>query len=672
MATMLSSAAPVSVSIDSDLVSLFREAAVIARERGDAASPDELAQARHLLASGSSQDLARAACLVSAWSLPDVPRLADVPDALWGPYLEWLLAAPAAPSPEIAPAVARHLARRCEELADWMDRNLASPAVRAAADAYLGTAFPELQRLPAESLLALQQARGRILQRSQGRAAAAPRTPRPRVGRRLRVAVLHHRFEPRAETFTTLARCAQLDSQRVELHFVALELCGSSLEERCREFAACFHILPQDIASQYHELVALELDALVFGDPLAAHGFPLAHLALLRAAPLQIATDRMTTGLGAIDLLLTGEFDAPAARPRAFAERLALLPGTAFSWDLSPDRPSDSIAWTRATLGVSEESPLVVEIAPTHPTASDITRWRELRRLCPDATLLLVPAPGQEDLLSLRSTLVELGDPQLVLHEPAPFDHATFASLISLADLALGLPGPAASLALEAGVPLLALADETSAASLRTAGLEKAVYADDVARLADVSRLLGDAEARAWLRARFTESAAVLPRFADTYALAADFTELLEAAWDQLCVEGHGRFRRQRQPMRVATPHSLHPGDLHAEALALLAAGRPERAVPCLLSAIQRVGAGAALWFDLARAYHAAGEPGPAVESLEASLRLDEGNAAAWRLLCELAADAGNLDLAREAFDLAAGIAAEHPDLAGLRARIAA
>lgn len=665
-------AAPDSGLPATDLSPLLRQAAGAARERPGRSLDADLADARAAIASGTVDDLVRAAALASAWELPDSPRLADLPDELWGPYMEWLLAAPRAPADADAGLVVRQLARRCNELADWMERNLAAPAVRAAADAYLAAPPPALEKFPAEALMPLQQARARILHRAHGRPAATPPAPRRLAGRRLRVGMLHRAFEHRPACFATLARCAQLDSNRIELHFIALQLSGSALEERCRGLCACFHVLPHDLASQYHELKALDLDCLLFADELASHSFPLAQLALLRVAPLQILADTHTTALAGVDLLLAGEQDAPASRPRTFSERLALLPGTTLAWDLSPDRTADAGGWTRAALGVAEHAPLVIAAAPESPSAADIGCWRGVLDASPELTLLLVPSPGQDDLSGARNAVFELADPRIVLHEPAPFDHATLASLVGLADLALRLDGPAAALALEAGVPLLAHAGEPSAALLRTAGLGELVFADEAARLSAAARLLGDASAREELRSRFASAAETLPRFADTYALAADFSALLEHAWDQLCDEGHGKFRRQREPLRVATPHSLHPGDLHAEALALLSAGRPERAVPCLLSAIQRAGADAALWYDLSRAYRATAQPGPAVESLEASLRLDDGNAAAWRLLCELAVEAGNLDLAREALDLAAGLASEHPDLAALRARVAA
>ena len=672
MAITLPSPAPTPATDAAALADQFVEAARAARVRSGPNPLLAVAHGQHLLAPGGMERVAAAALLASAWELPEAPRLAEVPDALWGSYMEWLLAVPERPEPVSSANLARHLAGRCEELAAWMDRNLASPPVRAAADAYLRSPAPPLEFLPSDPLLELQECRARILQRAHGRVPAAARALRPRGGRPLRVGVLHHRFDHRAETFTTLARCAQLDPRRIELHCIAFAPSGSALEERCREIAAGFHLLPEGLSARLQELNDLGLDCLVYGDPLARHQVSLAQIALFQPAPLQIATDRITTGLVGIDLLLSGETDAAAERPRAFSERIALLPGTSLAWDTTPDRAVTSAPWTRAALGVSDDQPLFMELAPVAPNSADIARWTRLLEQTPGLVLVLVPSPGQLDVSATRTVVTKLDRPGLILHEPPPFDHGDLASLLALADLATGLQGPAAALALEAGVPVLALASQPEAALLKSAGLEEMIAANETARLALALDLLGNREARDEARARFSAAAESMPRFADTYALASDFAGLLETAWDELCAQGHGRFRRQRDPLRQRAPHSLRPCDLHAEALALLTAGRPERAAPCLLSAIQRAPSDAVLWFDLARAYRAAGDMSAAIETLEASLRLDEDNAAGWRLFCELAVEAGNLDLARQALQLASVLAEGHPELHSLRARVAA
>jgi tetratricopeptide (TPR) repeat protein len=258
------------------------------------------------------------------------------------------------------------------------------------------------------------------------------------------------------------------------------------------------------------------------------------------------------------------------------------------------------------------------------------------------------------------------------LHEPVPFDHAEFASLLGLGDLAIELEGPAAVIALEAGVPILTLEDSPTTALLRTAGLERLIFSDVAARDAELRRLLRDADARGELRDEVARAMKVMPRFADNYAIAADFTALLECAWDELCASGARGFRRSREPIQVENVHSIDPLDLQAEGRALFAAGRFERAASCFLSAIQRNENDASLWFDLARSYQAIGDQASAIATLEASLRLDEANAPGWLMLGEMAADAGMADLAQDALGVAEGLDGDSARIANLRVRIAA
>lgn len=643
-------------------------AAALARGRPAASAPEVLATARDRLTEGP-EGLLAAAALVSAWELPEAPRLAEVPEELRTGYLEWLLAAPAAPATDIAPGLALHLATRVTELADWMELNLAAPTVRAATDTYLRLPAPPLAHLPAEGRLALQEARARVLQRSQGRLPPAALPASPRQGRALRVGVLHARFDHRPETFATLARCAQLDPERVELHALAFESTGSPLEERWREFARAFHVLPDRLPTQFHALRTLELDCLVFGDPLAGHPLPLAYLAQLRAAPLQIATDALGSSLGAIDLLLSGELDPNARQARFHSERLALLPGTALAWDCGLDRGTDSVPWTRASLGLTDDQPLLVASAPERLDPSLLEGWSEFFQRVPSVGVLLVPAPGASDLGELRAAIAAAGLPRLRLHEPAPFDHGALASLFALADLALAPSGPATILALEAGVPTLVAADRPEAALLLSAGLGEWI-APDAELFARAAAFFTKPGALGDLRDQVAAAMERFPRFADNYALAADFTSLLETAWDDLCATGPAGFRRHREPLRLAKPSPIAPELLRAEGLALLAQGRPKRAVACLLSALHRAGSEPELWLDLARAQHVAGQSTAALVSLEASLRIDGAQDAAWRLLCELALSAGNHELAREALGLATALAEDHPDLPSLRARL--
>ncbi len=650
----------------------FAEAARRAREATRPSTPAELASARAHLERGWP-GLAAAALLAPAWSLPEAPPLSEVPDAHWGDCVDWFLARPTRViDPVENAALARQLIRRVSEIADWMDRNLAAPAVLAAAAAYGRADFSALDRLPPEHLPALQTARARILVRLHGRA-TAPRNPlaRDRRERPLRVGFLRHHHALDADGCRLLARLAHLDEQRVECVLLALDTegCAPVFTGSEREF----RLLPPTLAQQVEALRAETLDVLVFAEDLAEHPAPLAWIALHRVAPLQVL-DAGATGccaLPAVDLRVGGATDQ--ARPTEGTERLALLPATAHTFDLTGLATPDAPAVSRALLGLAQNSPLlIVVLGAARPDAATLNRWVRALADHPGTELVLALESGEHRpaRVALLRRLTDAGADPSRLHLIDTDDgFADLPRLIALADVCLD-PSPfAAALACDAGLPAVSLASAPAAALFRAAGLAADLNANEEDwRRALAARLAAPTE----FRRRIEAAQAQLPAHADTYGAAQDFTALLEAAWDEMLTLGAARFRRQRAPLRSASPHSPHPGDLQAEGRVLIARGRPARAIPCLLSALQRAGEDASLWFDLALAYRAAGQPRSALESLEASLRLDDQNAAAWIAICELAADVGSLDFAREALALAAELRPGDDRLPALRARIAA
>ncbi len=635
--------------------------------------PHVLAEARGHLARGWA-GVVDAALLAPAWALPEAPLLADCPDAAWGDYTRWLLTTPTPDVPvgaDGAALIARHLTRRFEELAVWFERNLAAAPVRAAADAFLGTRCPPLADLPADSLLPLQRARARILARLHGQHAPLPLlAATPRTGRALRVGFLKTRFDATPGTFAALARFAQLDPLRFEVRLFAHETDYSACESHCADRAAEFVPLPATLGEQLETLRAARLDVLVFADDLAAHPFPHVHLALHRLAPLQFSLGATTTGLPGIDFLLAGEDDSAATEPGNFSERLALVPETAHAFDFEPDRAPELATWTRMSLGLPEGAPLFVTAADDSSplTAATLARLRDTLAASPAATLLLLGNSSHRDALLALGVSAS----QLHLHDPSSATVSELQSLLAVADLALDPPPAAAALALEAGLPVLASCESPAAALLRSAGLTGFVIDSDERFAQHARDIVATPGSRQLARQEAEAAFARFPRFADTYAAAQDFADVLEAAHDELLGHGPRALRKRRAPLRPSVPRSIQPARLHEEGRELLNAGRPERAVPCLLSALQRAGDEAALWFDLARAYRDAGQPHSAVESLEASLRLDADNAPAWVMMCELATDVGSLDFAREALSVAAGLGSDDPRLPDLRLRLSA
>lgn len=652
-----------------DDAEVLRGAAQAARARR---APSEQALLRLAETPGGVDwpSLVEAAEHVSAWQLRSVPRLREIPDAFWGAYAEWLFAVPEDLDGLDAQAIVVHLTNSINDLADWMERNKAATPVRAAAESYLRARLPSIDQFPRSAHASYQAARARILDRTLGGATPSKMAPVSRDKRRLRVGFIHHGLEPSPQVFATLARCALMDSERVDLQFIAFRVASGAVEEQCRQLTSAVHVLPDDFVSRMEMLRGLRLDVLIVGEDLSGPICPLAQIVQLRVAPLQVSVFPHTTGLGSMDLAVVGRHDPAANAPATFSERLGLLPGTAQAWDMSTDRPAESTPWDRASTGLEAHETCVVTCVTVRSRAELAAQCGRLASLTPGVRVMMVPAPG----VVLRDTIraaVE-AQPGVRLHEVVPFDHAEFASLLALGDLAVELEGPAAVLALEMGVPTMTVEGSPTTGLLRTAGLECLIFADASARDAEIGRLLRDVAARMELREEVSRAMKVMPRFADNYATAADFTALLERAWDELCAAGARGFRRSRTPIAAEAAHSLSPADLQAEGRNLIAAGRFERAAPCFLSAIQRNENDASLWFDLARSYQAIGDLASAIATLEASLRLDEANAPGWLMLGEMAADAGMTDLAQDALAVADGLQGDAERVAGLRARVAA
>lgn len=620
------------------------------------------------------------------WDEPPAPALSEIPDELWGPYAEWLLAVPVFPShPAEARTLAAHLAQRIDEIAGWMERNLGSPSVRAAAESLLRLQVPALSYFPADLRLPLQKARARVFVRLQGRILPAGElAPAPRAGRALRIGILQRAYDARPETFATLAAITQLDRQRFEVVLFSREATYSDCENHCRENATSFQALPETTAAQLSALRAEKLDVLIFAENLATHPTHDALLALQRIAPLQAVTAATpaTTALPAIDLYISGELDASPTLAAQLTERLALLPATASAFDFTPDRKSDFVPVGRAELGLPLQPALLIVVAPSGAVApSTVARWARTLAAQPDACLLILPVSAATPSDRLRAQFetacatASIASHRLFFQFEPALSISELQARLALADLCLDLPAHLVALALEAGVPLLTLdvsENAPSIALLRAAGLETQIADSESSFIAESRRLIDDADARNALRNTLAAASARQPRFADAYVTATDFGALLETAFDELAARGPRLFRKNREPIRIAAPLSLVPEELQAQGRELLAFGRAELAVPCLLSALQRAGDNASLWFDLARAYRDAGQTHSSLETLEASLRLDDKNHEGWIMLCELAADAGSLDLAREAFALAAALAPADERLPALRTRIAA
>jgi protein O-GlcNAc transferase len=644
---------------------------------GSVTSPLSPVEAKALCSLGWHGTLA-AAVLSPAWCLPAASPLADLPAPLWGAYTIWLFALEPGPADLTeAEVFARHLLRFTTEVAAWAERNLGSPSIRAAVDAYLAAKLPDPASLPLEHVGPWQLARARILARVHGRADAAQAIPfaSPPTDRPLRVGIVKHDFDASPSTSLVRARFGQLDPARFETVLYATQSTYSESETACCDCASDLRLLPDRLGDQVEFLRTEALDVVLLADDLARHTFPAAHLALYRFAPLQVAlASSSSIGLPGIDLLLTGENDALAARPTAAADRLAVLPGTIHAYDFTCAPPDDGATFDRARWGIPPDAALIVTTLADDPIdLGAIERLHRLHLARAEAHFLFIDTRLSIDAV-MPAQLADLIDSGRGHVYPSYIDDTAAMRLaLGAADVAVELSAASAALAFEALTPVVSCSPASRpdpvAGLLITAELGDWIAPDVDTWLVIVQKALTDRPA---CSATLARASARVPRFADPFATAQDFGLLVEAAVAEHQSESFAAARRNRQPLRATTLHSVVPDDLQAAGLRLLEAGDVARAVPYLLAAINRNPGKAQLWFELARAYLFAGAPENALSTLEASLRLDESNAPAWIMLAQLAADVESLELAREALDCAIKLEPDHPELPALRARLAA
>jgi len=625
--------------------------------------------------------LLAAMLLTAAWQWPEAPTLSRVPDELWGDYTAWLFApVQGFCAPGHVETHAAHTLRRLEDLIAWTDRNLGSRTVRAALDAYLNTATCIPLYFAEGSLRMHAELRGRLLTKAMNahRDVHDP-APELRFGRRLRIGFVNRHFGPQTETYTTLPTFEQLDPERFEVHLFAHKLTGSPLEAHAREHVRELHLLPEDFSEQLASLRDARLDVIVFGTNVTAVFNEVARLALYRSAPLQVVNNSscITSGLPHIDLYVSGSLTESADAQAHFSERLGLLPGAAHAFNYEADRQEPTTQWTREALGVPDDAVLFVTAANYFKIIPEVQEaWARLLAAVPGSHLLVHPFnpnwassyPIDRFCAAFDRVLAAHGvDPARLKVSTARFpSRSDVKSLLSVGDIYLDTYpfGGVNSLIdpLELGIPTIAweggwFRSRMGAALLRSLGLEELIATDEKSYIEIATRLARDPGARLTLRTSISQSMERTPQFLDPLAASDAFGALIETAFDELAELGPASFRASPSPLLARESPPLDSASRHRHGLDLLAAGRYPRAAAYLSSAVQHDESNAGLWYDIARAYRAAGGPQSAVQALETSLRLDPSRVDSWILLFELAEAAGSTELAREALGCAMEIA---------------
>jgi hypothetical protein len=224
-----------------------------------------LESARVLWASGfqnfepPAEDLARATRVLSlgwpgivsgilltpCWAWRDAPRLEQVPDWLWGQFMQWVLNPPLSAAPGVADAHVTRITDYIWELAGWMERNRGSEAVRAAGGAFLDHASSPLLLQATRDLKPYATARGRLIAAiAHSRSGDRKPVATPRTGRPLRVGVLARDFGDNPDNRSLLTILQNVDADRVDLVLFAVSPAAGKVETSFKLVANTFHFLP--------------------------------------------------------------------------------------------------------------------------------------------------------------------------------------------------------------------------------------------------------------------------------------------------------------------------------------------------------------------------------------------------------------------------------------------
>lgn len=643
--------------------------------------------------------------LTPAWAWEQSPRLAKVPDWLWGDFMHWVLTPPLAPAK--AGTVDRHFCRitpYLEELAGWMERNRGSSAVRAGGEAFLDMASSQQPQHTTIDLKKYATVRARLLRAiARTRAGDIAQIISPHVGRPLRVGLVARIFGDDPETQALLAVLQKLDPHRVDLVLLTATTHSSPCERQFRQLTKEFRVLPATREARLQMCGQAACDVLLYAADLVGTTDEFTGLALQRLAPVQgvLAGTSTTTGLGEIDLRFIG---AETVEPSS--ERLALLPGAGRCFvETGRSITTESVEPCREEFGLPAEGPVFVSAARAELLSAEILEtWAALLTSMPDASLLLIQPTSADPFLAeeLQVRMERLAgiNPSRVV---VSLDDRRRGFAVGDVYLDCFPTADSAALvdALRAGLPVLTWSGQTHRSQTSAAVLIGLRATDQVAvngthYLEIARRLAVDVDFRGKVKAVQQENLAADHDLSDSLALADALTALLENHYDEMAAGSDCR-RASQSPVRlggtadeVAAMRSLvveqlQAGDaeaalagtwkllalaessadaraLHAQALRLN--GRNERALTYALAALNGNEQNAERWVAVAELLHANNQAAEAIEAYEAALKIDATRVDAWTAISELAAAAGHHEFAAEAISTVRALNPDHARLA--------
>ena len=342
--------------------------------------------------------------LLPAWQVALPLPAPDLPEAVLERWAGWAMVPPALIRAGEDAAWARHVERLLHWLADRLERDDLSPALRLRLARLAGRIDLGQLLLIDQPLRAIQTARNRVLARVAQREGGQPAAVSVggAAGRRIRIGILCRTFDKGPDSEAVVTCLAGFDPARYEIFAYSIGFRDRVVSKDPafdRLFAATLpnrRDLPEDPAGIRAVLRADGLDVFLYANA-TTYGLQPLDLALYhRVAPLQIVLNsHVPMGLGypSFDAMLTGQSDDPAREvPQEDpAERLIRLPGPVINY-LTTLEPRPNPPLDRAALGLSPQDVVLMNAGSSmklrHETL--VTMMRAVAGV-PQGVLLLAP-----------------------------------------------------------------------------------------------------------------------------------------------------------------------------------------------------------------------------------------------------------------------------------------
>lgn len=559
----------------------------------DAREDQQLGVLRLALAQGWNSPTAAGAAvagtlLVYAYELPLPAPLRSAPDWLRADWAAFLLEMPDVFNREgDAEAYAAHLLRAVSLFHAEIESGREDRIVWDLADGFLQRANFVQAYFNQRNLRELYRLRGDIIARMlswTGAQCLYALPPRAERHGRIRVGIYAQQFSAHTETFFTISALDFLDRERFEVVLYANSKTGHRLEQHAASRCDRFVVLPAgDLAAQVRALRNDDLDVLLIGTNMTTVTNSATLLGAHRVARVQVASESspVTTGLHAMDVLISAEWNAPNQdAPDHYTELLWLMPesNNVYAYQYDQDRAGVNV--TRESLGLAQDRIVFFSGANYYKILPELTAvWARILAQVPSSVLVLMPFnPNWRDsylgspfLARISSQLRDAGvaPERLKLLQAVP-TRADVHRIIGLADIYLdSYPfAGACSLVdtLVAGVPPVARRGSTNrsghaASMLRALDMQELVAESAEAYIDLAVQLAKDRPRRERLAAQL-RSAPIRddPPFQDTRA----YSKRVGAAFAKL-VGAYDEYYRELS--------ALSPDELVARTAALVPAG---------------------------------------------------------------------------------------------------